>query len=290
MSIVRFIINPRSSFVSFPKGDMLFGHFAAMLFMQNDKRLQNYLEQRPPIIFSDFLPNGYLPRPSLPMDSFGIRESEKKEFRKKEWIPIEALQDGDLTQLSYLQFIEIKTVTRNSINRNTLSTDDSGPFAPYAIEELEFHFQPVVYAFIDETIFSIDEVKNILNLIGKSGFGKKSSIGKGSFEVRLDEKFEGFKAVDTNYYLTISPTFLNVKNIEKAYYDLFHRFGKYSFSNTPFKKPVLLANSGAVVKMKEPALYVGKALSNATVAPSFVQGYSIAIPFQFDGKGVEDVR
>lgn len=289
MSIVRFIINPRSSFASLPKGDMVFGHFATTLFMQNDTRLQNYLKQCPPIIFSDFLPNEYLPRPLLPMNSFGVKESEKKEFRKKEWISIEALQDGDMTQLKHLEFINTKAVFRNSINRNTFSTDDSGVFAPYAIQELEFNTQPVIYAFIDETIFSIKEVEDILGLIGRSGFGKKSSIGKGGFEVKLDETFKGFKEVDSNYYLTISPTFLNSKNIEKAYYDIFNRFGKYSFSNTPFKKPALLANSGAVVKMKEPALYVGKALSNATVAPSFIQGYSIAIPFQFDGKGVEDV-
>jgi hypothetical protein len=70
------------------------------------------------------------------------------------------------------------------------------------------------------------------------------------------------------------------------YYNKFNRFGKYANSNTPFKKPVLMADSGAVIKLKEYRDYIGKAINNGTNKKSFLQGYSILVPFKFDGKGL----
>ena len=72
MKLIKFKIIPKSSFASFPKGDMIFGHFANHLFI-NEKNdiLKNYKDDKiPKIIFSDFLPDNYFPKPSLPLDSF----------------------------------------------------------------------------------------------------------------------------------------------------------------------------------------------------------------------------
>jgi len=92
-----------------------------------------------------------------------------------------------------------------------------------------------------------------LNLIGKAGFGKKGSIGKGHFEAETDEKFEGFDEAESNYYMTLSPTIL-------------HK-----------------ADSGAVVKLNKKLQYIGGAIDNGIVKPSYVQGYSIVVPFDFKG-------
>lgn len=286
MKTIKLNMNPKSSFISFPKGDMIFGHFANTLFLQGDERLKDYLTEKPKIIFSDFLPDGYLPKPSLPLGSFGVEDTDKKDFRKKSWISIENLQNGKLYECENIIFYETHTMIRNSINRNTFSTDDSGVFAPHGIEELLFKMLPVLYVMFDEQSFKAEEIVNILNTIGKSGFGKKSSIGKGQFSVQQDKNFRGFKPLDTKYYLTLSPTLLNNQNIKNCYYDTFNRFGKYANSNAPFKKPILMANSGGVIELNNTQEYIGKGVNNGTNRASFVQGYSILIPFKFDGEGV----
>jgi len=284
MKLLKLIVEPKSSFVSYPKADTIFGHFAYHLFLDKNDVLQDYLEEKPKIIFSDFLPDGYVSKPTLPLNFFSVSDSDKKEFRKKQWISFANLQKGNLQECENLEFFSKKTVVRNSINRNTYTTDDSGVFAPYGVEELEFRRIISLYVLFDEESFSVGEIEQRLNKMGKYGFGKKSSTGKGQFQVKIDENFRGFSDVKSNYYLTLSPSFLNNKadNITKAYYDTFNRFGKFANSSTPFKKPVLMAQSGAVVKLKEKKEYIGKAMNNGYDKVSFVQGYSIVVPFQFE--------
>jgi len=97
----------------------------------------------------------------------------------------------------------------------------------------------------DENIFSEAKILERLNLIGKVGFGKKGSIGKGHFSAKVDNEFKGFDEVKSEFYLTLSPTILNKQpHIKKAYYNTFNRFGKSHSSSTPFKKPLLMADSG----------------------------------------------
>jgi len=279
MKLIKLKITPLSSFSTFPKGDMIFGYFAYLLFQKNDERLENYLNENPKIIISDFLPDGYLPKPALPLDSFGVDDSEKKEFRKKNWIKIENLQKGKFEFEEFGFFSNYMNV-RNSINRKTFSTDDSGVFAPYSLEELRFLKQPVCYILYDENSFEENEIIELFNLIGSYGFGKKATIGKGQFEVEIDN--HSFKDINSKYYITLSPSFPT----KKAYYNTFNRFGKYAYSNTPFKKPTLLADTAAVVESDEKIEYIGKSMNNGIEKNSFIQGYSIVVPFEFDSKGL----
>jgi len=281
MKLIKFEITPKSSFLSFPKGDMIFGFFASQLFLSGDKRLENYLDEKPKIIFSDFLLDGYLPKPTLSLDFFNVDDSDKKEFRKKQWIRVDKLQEGNITKVENITLYKSQTVVRNSINRNTFSTDDSGIFAPYGLEEMRF-LEPIsLYVLYDSNSFKDKEIEKQLNLMGKIGFGKKNSIGKGQFVARLVQNDIDLDK-DCNYYLTISPTILNSDHIENSYYEVFNRFGKFSNSNTPFKKPTLLAQSGAVLKLKEKKQYIGKAINNGYKNISFVQGYSIVVPFNME--------
>lgn len=286
MKLIKVKITPKSSFVTFPKGDTIFGHFAYQTFLEQEQKLKNYLIEKPKIIFSDFLPDGYLPKPTLMLKCFGIQEEEKKDFRLKEWISIESLQSGNLEKCEDINFFKKKINIRNALNRLTFTTDKSGAFAPYDTNEITFLYQPVLYIQYDELSFTQEYILEILNKIGKIGFGKKGSIGKGSFSAKIDEKFNGFKKVQSDYYLTLSPTFLHEQKetIALAYYNLFNRFGKYHSTSTPFKKPILMADSGTVLKLIEKLSYIGKAINNGIdkSKPSFVQGYSITVPFILD--------
>ena len=285
MKLIKVKITPYSSFVTFPKGDTIFGHFAYHLFLKGEDKLKDYLESEPKIIFSDILPDGYVYKPSLPLSAFGVDESEKKEFRKKVWIKIEDLQKGKLLEAKELSFYKTEVRVRNSLNRVTFSTEGDG-FDPFSLEEITFLYQPVIYVLFDEKEFSEKDIENRLNSIGKSGFGKKGTIGKGHFKAKVDYSFKGFNEVESNYYLTLSPTILHKSKdiIEKAYYDTFNRFGKHHSSSTPFKKPLLMANSGAVVKLNSKEQYIGGAVNNGIKDKSYVQGYSIVVAFDFKGE------
>jgi len=279
MKLIKLKITPLSSFSTFPKGDMIFGYFAYILFQRGDKRLQNYLNENPKIIISDFFPDGYLAKPALPLSSFGIDDTQKKEFRKKNWIKIENLQKGNF-EFEEFSFFSNDLVVKNAINRKTFSTDDSGVFAPYSIEEINFIKQPVCYVMYDENEFSEDEILEIFNIMGSYGFGQKATIGKGQFKAIIEKS--QFKDIDSKYYITLSPSLPT----KKAYYNIFNRFGKYAYSNTPFKKPIVLADSSAVIVSEEKIEYIGKSIDNGIEKPSFIQGYSIVIPFEFDSKGL----
>jgi len=288
MHLIKIKITPLSTFVTFPKGDTLFGHFAYHSFMDKEDYFSSYLEDKEPkIIFSDILPNNYVYKPTLPLDSFGVEESLKKEFRKKSWIDIDNLQKGNLTKAKELSFYSQEMKIRNSLSRTTYSTNDSGVFAPYGIEEIRFLYEPVIYIMFNDT-FTKEQILQRVNKIGQIGFGKKGTIGKGHFKASIDENFKGFDEVKSKYYLTLSPTLLNKQQdvINSASYNTFNRFGKYHSSLNPFKKPILMADSGAVVKLKYKRKYIGRTINNGIEKESLVQGYSIVVPFKFDGKGL----
>ncbi len=288
MELIKIKITPHSSFVTFPKGDTIFGHFAYHSFLKGEDTFKNYVNEKPKIIFSDILPNGYMYKPTLPLKAFDVDESEKKEFRKKAWIDVKELQQGYLKKAKELSFYKTDIRTRNSLNRVTFSTGEEG-FDPFSLEEIIFLYQPVIYIMFNEDVFKAEEIIGRLNLIGKVGFGKKGSIGKGHFKAEIDESFKGFDEVDSKYYLTLSPTILNRQpNIRKAYYNTFNRFGKSHSSQTPFKKPLLMADSGAVVKLEKREDYIGRGIENGINTQSLVQGYSILVPFKFDGKGLKN--
>jgi CRISPR-associated protein Csm4 len=285
MKTIKIKVNPKSSFITFPKGDMIFSYFTYLLFLEKNYILEDYLEnENPKIIFSDFLPNGYFAKPTLPLKSFNVEDGDKKDFRKKEWIKIENLQNGKLEKCEEIEFFKEDSIIRNQLNRKTFTTDDN--FAPYSTNEIIFTYEPVFYCMYDETIFEEKYILEILTKMGKNGFGKKSTIGKGQFEIKKDENFEGFKKIETDYYLTLSPTILNSSKIKRSFYSTFNRFGKYSNSNTPFKKPILMAQSSAVLELEAKKEFIGKSINNGIKNISFLQGYSILVPFKFDGRGV----
>lgn len=288
MNLIKVKITPYSSFVTFPKGDTIFGHFAYHSFINKEKIFENYTIDEPKIIFSDILPADYLYRPTLPLNAFGVKESDKKEFRKKPWIKIKNLQDGELQEVKNLEFFKTEIKVRSSISRVSFTTDGEG-FDPYSIEEITFLSQPVIYVLYDDEYFDEVDIIERLNLIGKVGFGKKGSIGKGHFRAEIDKSFIDFRNKKSDYYMTLSPTLLHKSKdvIEEAYYDTFNRFGKYHSSSTPFKKPLLMADSGAVVKLKEQREWIGGGIDNGIKSQSLVQGYSMVVPFGFEG--VKDV-
>lgn len=293
MALITLKITPLSSFATLPKGDTLFGQVLAYLYLNEKnnrevlKKFDGYFKKEeeppPPLVISDIMPYGYLHKPTLPIEcfsSFDTEEVDKKKLRKKEFISVKNLQNGDLHLCEKIKYFDDIVTTKNSINRATFITDGEN-FAPYGLAERQFYRKLWIFILVESSIK--DKIINTIREIGKFGFGKDANLGRGNFDVKEIEN--PIKKIDNPlFYLSISPTLLQDDDIVKSWYNPFTRFGKFGLhraNKNAFKNPVLMADSGAVVKLSKSKEHFGTALNNGTKEKiSHLQGYSIAIPFK----------
>ena len=291
MKLYKTTITPLSSFGTTLKGDTIFGHICWAICLKNKNRLNELLkgyEKEPFLVVSDAFVSGYFPKPTAPSTMLGENLADKKVNRKKVWLNWKDLQNGDFSlaksddepEKPMVTFLSIK----NKINRLTFTTDE-GDFAPYSMSEYMTVPQDV-YFLLDTDKMSLDELKDAFSLVGKMGYGKKASIGKGRFEVGEFCEIESFFNENSNAFMTLSPS--SLENFSEIYYEPFTRFGKHGASlasDKPFKSPVLLAQSGALIvpnddeKTKiQKAAYIGKGIKgHSSHEESVQQGYAIVV-------------
>ena len=291
MKLYKTTITPLSSFGTTLKGDTIFGHICWAICLKNKNRLNALLkgyEKEPFVVVSDAFVSGYFPKPTAPSTMLGENLADKKVNRKKVWLNWKDLQNGDFSLAKSDDELEKPMVTflsiKNKINRLTFTTDE-GDFAPYSMSEYMTVPQDV-YFLLDTDKMSLDELKDAFSLVGKMGYGKKASIGKGRFEVGEFCEIESFFNENSNAFMTLSPS--SLENFSEIYYEPFTRFGKHGASlasDKPFKSPVLLAQSGALIvpnddeKTKiQKAAYIGKGIKgHSSHEESVQQGYAIVV-------------
>ncbi len=288
MRLYKTTLTPISNFATTLKGDTLFGQICwALRYTFGEDKLESLLsnyETSPFLVVSDGFANGYLPKPSLPSTLLGEDSDKKKANRKNIWLTLSQLQNGEFNKAindkDANNIILINATVKNSINYKTFTTDDSGTFAPYS--EKESAISPKDVYFLISDSFTSDELQSSLNTVSQMGFGKNASIGKGFFTFST---FEEIKLTQTSKTLMIlSPAVLEGQSIKQAYYEPFTRFGKHGAglaNKNPFKKPILMANSGAIVVFDESYTkqYIGKAIKGHSTHENTVhQGYAIIVP------------
>ena len=292
MNLYKTTILPESNFATTLRGDTLFGQMCwSIKYAFGEERLKELLqtyETAPFLVVSDGFVGDYLPKPKMPSILLGEESEEKKINRKKIWLTLEQLQSG--------KFVDAKTdkevknsdkdivTMHNSINYKSFTTSDNGSFAPYGEKEFSISKKDI-YFLIDDSQFSLDELKIAFEQLSLSGYGKDTTIGKGRF------RFGDFKEIKINNasktFMSISPFSPQGIECKEIYYEPFTRFGKFggdrAFKNA-FKKPILMADYASVVHFEEvqKLQYIGSAIKNISdVHPDTVhQGYSIVIPIK----------
>jgi CRISPR-associated protein Csm4 len=266
MKIYKLSIKPKSTFFTYPKGDMIYGFFLYWWDKLKKGKIEDIIDK---VVFSDFLPDGYFPKPAFEYTRFTDDENKRKEIKSIDWIKEDDLINGKLKNIvneGDFEFIKKRKSVKNHLNKISLTTSEN--FSPYVVEEIDFLYPVVMYIASED----IESVAKFLDEIGSFGFGKRSSVGKGVFEV-LD--FKEYLLIEANNYLSISP-FLTTK---KAKYNLFTRYGKFYGSAKPFKNPVVLMDSGSVV-LEECNRVEGRILEDKLNKSYFIQAKSIMIPFK----------
>ncbi|MDX9835273.1 MAG: hypothetical protein RBT36_08695 [Desulfobulbus sp.] len=323
MQTLRFIIQPRAAFGTPLVGDTLFGQLCWALRHRfgNDwltERLQGYQEGRPFMVLSDAFPHSFLPLPVVPSWFFQPSDEDRKALKKKRWLPLTGMEtnfrlwqskartdqeaaDAVLRaagiRLDDPALQKVAPQPHNTINRVTGTTGD-GMFAPYTMPQIWFHpaMRFDLYAVIDESRISGAELSAALTDIGRSGYGRDASIGLGKFETHGAPHPAPLPQADkANAWLTLAPCAPQGQGFarEWSFYRPLARFGRHgdtaALSGNPFKRPVLLAGTGAVFAptnggLDNQRLFLGQGLTGvSTDHPAAVsQGYAPVLAIRME--------
>lgn len=281
MNLYKTTIYPSSNFTTPIRGDTLFGQFCwAICYAFGGEKLNELLqsyEDSPFCVISDAFAPGFLPKPNLP--SFFMKEGDdKKANRKKIWMSYNDLLEGNFLKAQEVDDKDTAAIQmHNSINYKTFKTGDG--FAPYGVKEHKL--QPKdVYLLLDENKFSKEEFEKSFTLLSTMGYGQDSTIGKGRFTL---SELQGVEQKHSKTIMTLSPFSPQGLACKEIYYNPFTRFGKKGADRAhenPFKKPLLLADTGAVIiyDAVQTKGYIGRAIKGHTSHEDIVhQGYAIAI-------------
>lgn len=326
-TLLKITLQPQSPFITPLASDTLFGQLCwAIRHTFGNARLNQLLEgythNQPFVVLSNTLPKGFIPRPTLPLLMLGydlIDSNNRKDTKNKVWIAldesflllqqelstwhkhskglgemIEVLIDEKTKTASNSAWQTIVTQPHNSLNRLTNTTGSENGFSPFSRDATYYHSQAQydLYAVIDESRFSTDELMTTLNYIGAFGYGKEASSGAGKFTVSNPQNITLKAHTQANAYLTLGNCAPQGQQwfSERCYYNTTVRFGRHGaeavYMGSPFKNPVLMAVAGAVLTPTNFAntLFVGQGLTglSKTISHTVQQGYAPVLPIYLD--------
>lgn len=291
MKLYKTTITPESAFGTPLKGDTLFGQMCwAIRYGLGNEKLEDLLTNYrngdiPFLVVSDGFAPGYLPKPKMPGALLSEKSEDKKENRKKVWLTVAELAAGEYKKARTDEEVGNKDKTfslmHNSINYKLFHTGDG--FDPYGTAVLALP-QKDIYFLVDEIQYDKEMLFETLWTLEKMGYGKDTTVGLGRFSFSPPEEVN-FAAGTT--IMTLSPFFPADEEYERFYYEPFVRFGKMGAdraTKNAFKSPLLLADTGSVVKQKtaNDKPYIGRAILNVSTAyeDTVHQGYAITVPIK----------
>jgi CRISPR-associated protein Csm4 len=301
MKTYRLKIKPLSSFLTPWQADTIFGSICWIIALRDgEEALKNFLleykSRNPIFVLSDGMPGDLLPAPShLPyiMTKPENREDYEKgkKLKKVLWISpekFESIRRGHLQDDLLEDCKPFKTFTslHSSINRVTGTTGEEG--ALFELQEYALgtsvHTISIYLKIRDgweEKVFSL------FNDLSLMGYGKKKSVGKGCFKIIGGlEQFETFERLeDSNGFLSLSNFVPSASDPTEGYYKTMVKYGKlggeFTFSENPFKKPLMMITTGSVFKVNEAIKpFYGRMVEGlSSIKPEVVHyGYAFALP------------
>lgn len=302
MKTFRLTLRPLSVFGTPLAGDTLFGHLCwAVRERFGEARLENllvsYTHGRPFMAISDAFPSGFVPRPMIPNFVIGrdVDSANRKAERAKSWLPV------DDAAMPIKQWIDrahaisntsTEVVTQNTINRLT-GTTGSGQFAPRQVDRIAFARDTALdcYIVLDDTRFDRDAVRQVVENVGSTGYGRDATTGLGKFSILAFDEFR-WPIQRSRHWLTLAPCAPVPEGLDPArsFYQPLTRFGRHGnvavLSGHPFKRPLLMLRSAAFITTREEGSYAvhGNGLGgedqriSAAIVGTVHQGYAPLVP------------
>jgi len=292
-------------------GDTLFGQLCWALREASGeaeltRQLEGYTQGQPWLVVSDGFPTEHLPKPTLPQHFEPQRDPvARKAAKKKRWIPANKTSET-LTRLlecavddatAFGASPQLAMQAHNTLNRLT-GTTGNGEFAPFSQPHTVHAARQAidVYFAIDEARLTEKQIHLLLAAIGATGFGRDASTGLGKFTVEQFSPASLARPAQANAFWTLAPCAPQGQDFDGAqsYWRVLTRFGRHgnahALSSNPFKTPVLLAASGAVLmpaKGFSERLFVGQGLGgdgklSKTEQATVHQGYAPVVPITLE--------
>lgn len=286
-------VAPRSAFGTPLKGDTLFGQLCWAIRHRAGEAalealLEGYTAGRPFLVVSDALPHGLAPRPELPPLP-GTRPEDRKAEKKKRFLPLGAFgrpMSEALAEAVEAQAWKTAAQPHAAISRATGTTGSGSD--PYQMErkwpgkglKLDIHLV------FDPTRLDRALLETALTDIGAFGFGRDASIGLGRLVIEGWAEGVPVGAREPDAHLALAPCAAPEGfDPSRSFWKPFVRFGRHGAEaahSNPFKKPVLLMDTGAVLACPMTAGFAGRGLGGngalSTIVPGTVhQGYAPVI-------------
>lgn len=182
------------------------------------------------------------------------------------------------------------TQPHNSINRLTMTTG-GGEFAPFSLENFQYlpGLSLIIFVAVDENLLGAEQLQTAFERIGSWGFGRDAATGLGRFTVEsvLEQQWPHAGESDSACF-TLGPSVPEKNTYTRCQAEPFTRFGRHgsalACSANPFKKPVIMADEGAVLFPADRNVfnrpYIGSAVQNVSAVDqrTVTQGYSLYLP------------
>jgi CRISPR-associated protein Csm4 len=304
MKTYRLKLRPQSSFLTPWQADTVFGSLCWIMAWREgadelSQFLRRYKNGEPPFILSDGCPDDLLPAPMhlslmTPKDEGLESYKHAKKLKKVFWLTqaeFRSVCSGNLDIQPTDDINPIKTFTtlHSSINRISGTTGDEG-----TLFELEEHAVQASESLNGSISIYLrikrdweEKVYSLFKDLSLMGYGKKRSVGKGSFEIVGGlESVEGFNHIQgANGFVSLS-NFAPAKNDPtEGFYRTLVKYGKlggeYTFTGNPFKKPLMMLIAGSSFFVKgDVKLFYGRMVEGISPAmPEVVQyGYAFSVP------------
>ncbi len=302
MKTYRLKIKLLNSFATPWHADTLFGSICWLIAWRYGTEtlvnlLKDYIDKEPPFLLSDGFPGDLFPSPvHLPL--MFDDATDYNDYRGRKYIKDIAFLDADDFQkirqgyqtlphkMESKPFQPVNTI-HNSINRMTGTTGDEGSL--YEIEEWTLKNTDTISFYLKIKDGWEERVSGFFHELALSGYGKKKSIGKGSFEVVGE--MEPFDAVNdfegSNGFMALNNFMPSPNDPVDGFYKTTVKYGKlggeYTFCGNPFKKPLVMISAGSVFRANgEVKDYYGRMVPNVSPVLANVvhYGYAFAVPLK----------
>lgn len=266
MKAYRFVLEPLSPWCTPWQADTIFGSLCwELLKLHGEDSLKSFLQryqtENPPFVLSDALPEGWFPRPLFTR----LHQLPKLNFKPKlpDWLAEEHFRallgrpGGALPNLSWPDPIFSTRELHATIDRFSGTTAAAGgnlfevedwalhPAATPASRRLSLYIR---------TEDSLELAATLLRSLATCGFGKKKSIGRGSF--RLVGKPEPCQWMDSqpqaNGFVALSHFVPHSSDPTNGVWRLLTKYPKYGAqapARSPFKGRLTLLQPGSTFRV-----------------------------------------
>ncbi|MDR1836464.1 MAG: CRISPR-associated protein Csm4 [Treponema sp.] len=301
MTLYRIRFKLCSAIVTPLKGDTIWGHIVwGIANHEGNAAVSEFLEQEksapPALVVSSAFPAGMVCRPLPPPpkrdDSLNIDTySEIKKKKKEKYVPSSEYLSGmeaaaELKENTYknAQVMQMHNTIDRAANivleGGLYSTEEIWP----GIKDGDSYILLKDWDLFILSSLKPERVKHLVEWAFENGYGADASTGKGRISV-IGDPVPVKPGKQGNTYMALGP-FVDSKNgIDHLRADIFIRSGKlggaFAASLSPYKKPVVLYDEGAVFTCEKPIEYTGMLLEKMHGSEEFnicQSGFAPVIP------------